>query len=90
MKTTLFVLIALLGAAPFAQAETIDANPAPVVVDENAPSRGMTMSRVESGWGQPQTRRSAVGEPPITRWEYAGFTVYFEHDRVIHTVITSN
>ncbi|MEL7023676.1 MAG: hypothetical protein AAGL69_07985 [Pseudomonadota bacterium] len=74
-------------ALPVAFAETIDANPGAVATDASAPQRGMTMSRVESGWGQPQTRRAAVGQPPITRWEYNGFTVYFEYDRVIHTVL---
>jgi hypothetical protein len=29
----------------------------------------------------------AVGEPPISRWEYTGYTVYFEHDLVLHSVI---
>jgi hypothetical protein len=27
-----------------------------------------------------------VGDPPITRWEYPGFVVYFEHHLVVHTV----
>jgi hypothetical protein len=28
-----------------------------------------------------------VGDPPITRWVYDRFTVYFENDRVIHSVV---
>ena len=31
--------------------------------------------------------RAAVGEPPITRWEYRNMIVYFEYDRVIHAVM---
>ncbi|MBA1149550.1 hypothetical protein H0Z60_21125 [Ectothiorhodospiraceae bacterium WFHF3C12] len=50
------------------------------------PERGMTMERVREAFGTPQTRQGAVGEPPITRWQYESFTVYFEHDRVIHAV----
>lgn len=50
------------------------------------PSRGMTMSRVEAAFGVPSNRLAAVGQPPITRWEYPGFIVYFEHQHVIHTV----
>ena len=69
-------------------ADSLDTGAAPVVVDPDAPRRGMTMDRVQSDWGQPQSQRSAVGDPPITRWEYAGFTVYFEYDRVIHTVVS--
>lgn len=50
------------------------------------PTRGMTMAAVEARHGAPSTRTPAVGEPPIARWEYPGFTVYFEFDRVIHSV----
>ena len=50
------------------------------------PSRGMTQERVEAVYGQPETREAAVGEPPISRWHYDGFVVYFEYDRVIHAV----
>jgi hypothetical protein len=31
----------------------------------------------------------AVGRPPISRWEYPGFIVYFEHEHVIHAVVAS-
>jgi hypothetical protein len=27
-----------------------------------------------------------VGAPPITRWDYADFSVFFEHNLVIHAV----
>lgn len=50
------------------------------------PARGMTMARVESAFGAPTSRAPAIGQPPITRWEYPGFVVYFEHSHVIHTV----
>ena len=50
------------------------------------PKAGMSMSRVEAAYGAPSQRHSAVGEPPITRWDYPGFSVYFEHDLVIHAV----
>jgi hypothetical protein len=51
------------------------------------PSRGMTMTAVEAKFGAPQQRQAAVGEPPISRWDYQGFTVFFERDRVIHAVV---
>ena len=44
------------------------------------------MAQVESRWGTPQSRLQAVGDPPITRWIYGDFTVYFEHNLVIHSV----
>jgi hypothetical protein len=50
------------------------------------PARGMSMEKVEATYGAPTNRAAPVGEPPITRWEYPGFTVYFEHQYVIHTV----
>jgi len=33
------------------------------------------------------SKKAAVGDPPISRWEYADFTVYFEYDRVVHAVL---
>lgn len=60
-----------------------------VMVRESAverPARGLTMSAVEAHFGAPANRSAAVGTPPITRWDYAGFVVYFEHERVIDAV----
>jgi hypothetical protein len=51
------------------------------------PARGMTMHAVEAKFGAPQERHPAVGQPPISRWDYPGFAVFFEHDRVIHAVV---
>ena len=50
------------------------------------PTRGMTQQAVEASYGAPQNMRAPVGDPPITRWEYAGFVVFFEYDKVIHAV----
>ena len=50
------------------------------------PARGLTKAKVEADWGEPNGRNEAVGEPPISSWEYAPFIVYFEFDRVLHTV----
>ena len=33
---------------------------------------------------------SQVGEPPITRWIYPAFSVYFEHDHVVHAVLNKS
>ena len=58
------------------------------------PKRGLTMDEVEKQFGAPVTRHPAVGggtpqHPPITRWDYNGFSVFFEGDRVIHSVVSS-
>jgi hypothetical protein len=47
------------------------------------------MGQVEAKFGAPVTKHDAVGAPPITRWDYAGFSVFFERDRVIDAVTTS-
>lgn len=57
---------------------------------ENAgdvPTNGMTRERVESRFGAPQERRAAVGDPPISSWVYEDYVVYFEHDKVLRTVL---
>lgn len=51
------------------------------------PQRGMSMDAVESRFGEPMARVPAVGEPPISRWEYAEFIVYFEHNLVLHAAL---
>jgi hypothetical protein len=48
--------------------------------------RGMSMERVEASFGAPTLRHGAVGAPPIARWDYPGFVVYFEYQFVIHSV----
>lgn len=50
------------------------------------PARGSSMARVESRFGAPTGRSGPVGQPPITRWEYPGFVVFFEYDHVVHSV----
>ena len=50
------------------------------------PQRGATFDAVRRGWGEPVTRHAAVGQPPITRWDYNGFSVYFEYSKVIDSV----
>ena len=51
------------------------------------PAKGMSMAQVEKRFGTPSTRQAAIGEPPIARWVYSDFTVYFEHSHVIHAVV---
>lgn len=71
-----------------AQAEIIAIDGKPVLRDDGQPKpgRGMTMQAVEAQFGAPAQKRGTVGQPPITRWDYPGFSVYFEFERVIHAV----
>jgi hypothetical protein len=51
------------------------------------PSAGMTKAQVQQRFGEPAGFKDAVGMPPISSWSYNNFTVYFEYDRVIHSVL---
>jgi hypothetical protein len=70
-----------------AAADELKMTPAPQAAADR-PTRGMSMERVEAKFGAPAKRVPAVGAPPITRWEYPGFVVYFEHHLVLHSVAT--
>ena len=72
-KTFLTILLGCL--ASFSYAE-----------DMIYPGRGASMSDVQKQVGEPDKKLDAVGEPPISRWVYSKFTVYFENEIVIHTV----
>ena len=78
----------LLLAVGTATAETlvVDDQLTVAPTDVVRPARGSTMQAVEAKFGVPQVRHEAVGKPPITRWDYAGFSVFFENQRVIHAV----
>jgi len=93
-RRLLLLAIALVAAlltlyAGAARSETIATGDAVMVraSDMPRPSRGMTMHTVEARFGAPTMRHEAVGEPPISRWDYQGFTVFFERNRVIHAVV---
>jgi hypothetical protein len=56
------------------------------------PDKGMSMSQVMARYGEPVQKHGTVGgaskwQPPITRWDYAAFTVVFENDHVIDAVV---
>ena len=76
--------------ASAAVADTVVVNDQVQVRESQTPTphRGSTMADVEKRFGAPATRHATVGEPPITRWDYNGFAVFFERDRVIDAVVT--
>ena len=87
-KFRALTLTALLAAgAAFAQGDTLDMGGASGSFESaGKPSRGMTEAQVREAFGSPQNTVAAVGDPPISRWEYTDFVVFFEYDRVIHAV----
>lgn len=50
------------------------------------PQRGISMNRVLDEYGEPHRRSEAVGNPPITEWDYGDFRVFFEHQTVLHSL----
>jgi len=59
---------------------------------EKEKKRGASMAQVEAQFGAPQQKFAAVGggsssTPPITRWKYGQFTVYFENSHVVNAVL---
>lgn len=57
--------------------------------DVAMPRSSAKKSHVQEQFGEPLSKSGPVGEPAIYTWRYNQFTVYFENDRVIHTVATS-
>ena len=87
-KLRIFTVLALLfGVLGTVNAQTLDMEGVASGSDGARPSSGMTADSVESTFGAPEAKVAPVGDPPITRWEYKDFVVFFEYDRVIHTVV---
>ena len=51
------------------------------------PRNGLSMPQVRQQFGNPKAEIPAVGDPPISRWEYDGYSVFFEYDLALHSVI---
>lgn len=85
-STTL--LASLLLATLPAQADTlvIPLGQQAAQVAVSLPERGMSTTSVAQRHGEPVKRHGAVGDPPISRWDYADFSVYFEDGKVVHSV----
>jgi len=89
------LLAAGLLLASVAQADTLDVRKnAARSSASDLPHRGLTMAQVEKRYGAPVEKLPTRGgdaprHPPINRWRYDGYTVYFERNRVIHSVVDS-
>ncbi len=51
------------------------------------PANGMSKEDVRAKFGDPAQTHAPVGDPPITRWDYQGWSVYYEYDLVLFTVL---
>ncbi len=54
---------------------------------EGLPERGQSQSSVRGQHGEPAQRHPTVGDPPITRWDYDDFSVVFEGEYVLHSIV---
>lgn len=86
MKKLLALMLALATAPLLAETLVVGDQVQLRPVSRELPRRGASMSAVESQFGAPKARHEAVGKPPITRWDYEGFSVYFEYQHVVHAV----
>lgn len=79
--------ILLVGGIARAELTQTDGRVALQASSVTTPARGSSMAQVEARFGAPQSKHEAVGSPPITRWDYPQFTVFFEFSHVIHAVV---
>ena len=81
------LMLPTVGALP-AAAETIKipVGQQAAAKEVEKPSLGMSKTMVERYFGPPTEKVAPRGEPPISRWIYQDFVVYFEGDIVIHAV----
>src|SRR5687767_9790000 len=96
MRKTLFIAVFVgLALSPATRADVLAVPPptgeamAPVV---RVPGKGESMRTVTREFGQPRVKHPTVGgasrrQPPITRWDYDGFSVVFERDKTIDVIV---
>jgi len=53
------------------------------------PKNGQDKATIEAKFGTPVEKLPAVGDPPISSWKYDTYSVYFEKDLVLFSVLHS-
>ena len=86
------VLLAMLAPAHPAAADTLLIQRTQAASQADLPRRGASMASVEARFGAPATKHAPIGggsasTPPITRWDYPTFSVYFENSHVVNAVL---
>lgn len=93
MRTTLIAFAVALGAlSGTVQADVLTMPEGASAAAVVAPARGASMDEVLKQFGEPSARHAPVGggkkvHPPITRWDYPDFSVFFEKKLVIDVVV---
>ena len=90
--TRMVLVLTLILAAGLAQIHTVQADV--LLIEEvrqsdrmDVPINGMSKDEVRARFGQPESDEGAVGDPPIAHWKYDTWSVYFEYDTVLFTVL---
>ncbi len=92
MRPIFLALAILLPSLPAAYADVLEMPVADNGAPVSKPYKGSTMKAVLHSFGSPSKKYAPVGgssrhQPPITRWDYPGFSVFFEHDHVVDAVV---
>jgi hypothetical protein len=97
MKAITLSLVVVASAALYSPLTTADTLLIDRVHEEQGvalPTRGTSMSQVQARFGAPLKKNPPVAgpndrkhNPPITRWVYPNFSVYFEYSHVIDAVM---
>lgn len=93
MRTSWLLLSVAIAFSASASAETLSVHKAKTRINEiGYPARGQAAKQVIKQFGEPKLKHAPVGggapkQPPITRWDYEGFSVFFDAGHVIDTVV---
>ena len=93
IKTTLktgLIAASLLISTQLVQAEIVKVPVASQAQDKQQlvrPKAGLSEQQVLDLIGDPVNASAPVGDPPIASWEYPDFYVFFEYDKVLHSVL---
>lgn len=90
-RLSVLPLLAVLGLAGGAHAETLLVERVKEEPATALPTRGLSMAQVQARYGAPQQKLEPRGGqkrqwPTINRWVYPAFTVYFEKQKVVDVV----
>lgn len=87
IRNFLFVATLVLAGTGQAIADVLLLKSIETAPDISTPQTGINMANVRVTFGEPASEDDAIGDPPITRWNYPEYSVFFEYDLVLHSVI---
>ena len=93
MRQTLIAFaVALSALSGAAQADVLAMPEGAYAATVVVPARGSSMATVSKQFGDPSVKHPSKGggsavHPPITRWDYPSFSVFFERSTVIDVVV---